>query len=110
MAELPRMQAATGSSRKREIRVASLFREVPPEFLKMIVVHELAHLKERQHDRAFYQLCKPHGTRIPPAGFDLRLYLTQARVEWLARRVTAGRRHQIPYRRSSPLSPCMTKG
>ena len=29
---------------KREIRVASLFREAPPEFLKMIVVHELAHL------------------------------------------------------------------
>jgi predicted metal-dependent hydrolase len=30
---------------KKEIRIASVFREVPPEFLRMIVVHELAHLK-----------------------------------------------------------------
>jgi hypothetical protein len=39
---------------KREIRIASLFKETRPEFLKMIVVHELAHLRERQHDKAFY--------------------------------------------------------
>lgn len=42
---------------KREIRVASLFKEVPVEFLKMIAVHELAHIKEKSHDKAFYQLC-----------------------------------------------------
>ena len=42
---------------KREIRIASLFRDTPAGFLKMITVHELAHLKERQHDKAFYQLC-----------------------------------------------------
>jgi hypothetical protein len=41
---------------KREIRVANLFREMPPEFLRMIAVHELAHLKEREHHKAFYQL------------------------------------------------------
>jgi len=61
---------------KREIRIASLFREVPPEWLRMIVVHELAHLKERAHDKAFYALC----THMEPAyhqfEFDLRLYLT----------------------------------
>ena len=61
---------------KREIRVASLFKEAPPEFLRMIAVHELAHLKERAHDKAFYQLC----THMEPAyhqhEFDLRLYLT----------------------------------
>ena len=32
---------------KREIRIASLFKEAPADFLRMIVVHELAHLKER---------------------------------------------------------------
>jgi predicted metal-dependent hydrolase len=61
---------------KREIRVATLFREGPPEFLRMIAVHELAHLKEREHDKAFYQLCthmEPHYHRYE---LDLRLYLT----------------------------------
>lgn len=61
---------------KREIRVSSLFREVPIEWLRMIVVHELAHMKERNHDKAFYALC----THMEPAyhqfEFDLRLYLT----------------------------------
>lgn len=61
---------------RHEIRVASLFREVPLEWLRMIVVHELAHLRVREHDKAFYALC----THMEPAyhqhEFDLRLYLT----------------------------------
>ena len=61
---------------KREIRVASLFKEAPPEFLKMIVVHELAHLKEREHDKAFYQLCLRMEPDYHQLEFDLRLYLT----------------------------------
>jgi predicted metal-dependent hydrolase len=63
--------------RKHEIRVASVFKEAPPEFLKMIVVHELAHLKEREHDRAFYQLCSHMEPAYHQLEFDLRLYLTQ---------------------------------
>ena len=31
---------------KREIRIASIFREMPIEFLRMIAVHEIAHMKE----------------------------------------------------------------
>jgi len=62
---------------KREIRVASLFRETPPEFLKMIVVHELAHLKEREHDKAFYALCEHMEPAYHQIEFDVRLYLTQ---------------------------------
>ncbi|HET7792249.1 MAG TPA: YgjP-like metallopeptidase domain-containing protein [Rhizobacter sp.] len=61
---------------KREIRVASLFKETPPEFLKMIVVHELAHLKEREHDKAFYQLCTHMEPQYHQYEFDLRLHLT----------------------------------
>ncbi|MDO9004396.1 MAG: DUF45 domain-containing protein [Aquabacterium sp.] len=61
---------------KREIRVASLFKEAPPEFLKMIVVHELAHLKEKAHDKAFYQLCTHMEPEYHQYEFDLRLYLT----------------------------------
>ena len=61
---------------KREIRVASLFKEVPIEWLRMIVVHELAHLKEREHDKAFYQLCAHMEADYHQLEFDLRLYLT----------------------------------
>lgn len=66
---------------KREIRVASLFKEAPPEFLKMIVVHELAHLKEREHDKAFYQLCTWMEPDYHQLEFDLRLYLTQLELQ-----------------------------
>lgn len=61
---------------KREIRVASLFKEVPIEWLCMIVVHELAHTKEREHDKAFYQLCTHMEPDYHQLEFDLRLYLT----------------------------------
>jgi len=61
---------------KREIRVASLFKNVPIEFLKMIVVHELAHLKEKEHGRAFYKLCLYMEPDYHQFEFDLRLYLT----------------------------------
>lgn len=61
---------------KREIRVAALFKEVPPEFLRMIVVHELAHLKERAHDKAFYQLCQHMEPDYHQLEFDLRAYLS----------------------------------
>jgi predicted metal-dependent hydrolase len=61
---------------KREIRIAALFKDVPPEFLKMITVHELAHLKERAHDKAFYQLCSYMEPNYHQLEFELRLYLT----------------------------------
>ena len=61
---------------KREIRVASLFKEVPIEFLRMIAVHELAHLKEKAHDKAFYQLCTYMEPQYHQFELDLRLYLT----------------------------------
>lgn len=60
---------------KREIRVAAVFRDMPAEFLRMIVVHELAHMKEREHNRAFYQLCQHMEPAYPQFEFDLRAYL-----------------------------------
>ncbi|MDP1831472.1 MAG: DUF45 domain-containing protein [Geothrix sp.] len=60
----------------REIRVASMFRDAPASFLKMILVHELAHLKEREHNKAFYQLCTHMAPDYFQLEFDLRLYLT----------------------------------
>ena len=60
----------------REIRIATVFRDAPAEFLKMIVVHELAHLKEAEHNKAFYQLCTHMAPDYHQLEFDLRLYLT----------------------------------
>ncbi len=60
---------------KKEIRVAALFREAAPEFLKMIVVHELAHLRESDHNRAFYKLCEHILPGYGQIEFDLRLFL-----------------------------------
>jgi UTP pyrophosphatase len=61
---------------KHEIRVASVFKDAPQDFLTMIVVHELAHLKLAEHDKAFYQLCTHMEPRYHQLEFDLRLYLT----------------------------------
>jgi len=62
---------------KNEIKIASLFKSVPEEFLKMIVVHELAHFKEKEHNKAFYKLCAYMQREYHQVEFDLRLYLTQ---------------------------------
>ena len=60
----------------REIRIAAVFRDAPAEFLKMIVVHELAHMKEAEHNKSFYQLCTHMTPDYHQLEFDLRLYLT----------------------------------
>ena len=60
----------------REIRIAIVFRDAPADFLKMIVVHELAHLREAEHNRSFYQLCTHMTPDYHQLEFDLRLYLT----------------------------------
>ncbi len=62
---------------KNEIRVATMFKSVPEEFLRMIIVHELAHFKEKAHDKAFYKLCEHMEPRYHQLEFDTRLYLTQ---------------------------------
>jgi predicted metal-dependent hydrolase len=61
---------------KREIRIAALFKEAPADFLRMIVVHELAHLREREHGKAFYALCLHMEPDYHRLELDLRLWLT----------------------------------
>lgn len=62
---------------KNEIRIATVFKSAPEEFLQMIVVHELAHLKEKEHNKAFYQLCQHMLPSYHHIELDLRIYLTQ---------------------------------
>jgi predicted metal-dependent hydrolase len=61
---------------KNEIRIGSVFKQVPIEFLRMIVVHELAHLKEKEHNKAFYKLCEYMEPAYHQYELDMRLYLT----------------------------------
>lgn len=59
-----------------EIKISAAFKQVPEPFLRMILVHELAHLKEREHDKAFYKLCTHMEPNYHQIELDLRLYLT----------------------------------
>ena len=61
---------------KHEIRIAALFRDAPAAFLQMIVVHELAHMKEKDHNKAFYQLCCHMEPDYHQLEFDMRVWLT----------------------------------
>lgn len=62
---------------KNELRVSTLFKSTPEAFLNMIVVHELAHLKEKEHNKAFYQLCQHMQPDYHQIEFDVRVYLTE---------------------------------
>ncbi|PSW82740.1 YgjP-like metallopeptidase domain-containing protein [Photobacterium damselae] len=62
---------------KNEIKIAALFKNAPLPLLRMIVVHELAHIKEKEHHKAFYQLCCHMEPNYHQLEFDTRLYLTQ---------------------------------
>jgi predicted metal-dependent hydrolase len=62
---------------KNELRVSTLFKQTPEPFLNMIVVHELAHLKEKQHNKAFYQLCQHMLPDYHQLEFEVRVYLTE---------------------------------
>jgi hypothetical protein len=68
---------------KHEIRIGTLFKQAPLEFLRMIAVHELAHVKEKEHDKAFYKLCCYMEPAYHQYEFDLRLYLTHIDVSGL---------------------------
>jgi len=61
---------------KNEIRVSHIFKDAPEPFLEMIVVHELAHLRIKVHDKAFYQLCEHMLPSYHQLEFEMRLYLT----------------------------------
>ena len=65
-----------------------MFKLVPEPFLEMIVVHELAHFKEKEHNKAFYKLCEYMQPNYHQVEFDLRLYLTHVDLygkmkEWI---------------------------
>ncbi|RJX72989.1 M48 family peptidase [Vibrio sinensis] len=60
---------------KNEIRIASVFKNAPEPLLRMLVVHELAHLKEKDHNKAFYQLCCHMEPDYHQLELDARLFM-----------------------------------
>jgi predicted metal-dependent hydrolase len=60
---------------KNEIRISSRLKTIPFDLLKMVVVHELAHLREKEHNKAFYQLCTFMQADYHQLEFDMRLLL-----------------------------------
>ena len=62
--------------RKNEIKVSAIFKTLPEPLLRMVVVHELAHLREKEHNKAFYQLCQHMEPDYHRLELDLRLFLT----------------------------------
>jgi len=66
---------------KQEIRISALFKQLPLPLLSMVVIHELAHLREKDHNKAFYQLCQHMEPQYHQLEFDLRLFLTLRQLE-----------------------------
>jgi len=62
---------------KNELRISAVFKKAPEAFLNMIAVHELAHLKEKDHNKAFYRLCLNMLSNYHQLELDMRLYLIQ---------------------------------
>lgn len=67
----------TKIKRKNEIRISSFFKKCPEAFLKMICVHELAHLREKEHNKSFYRLCTHMLSDYHQVEFDVRLLLIE---------------------------------
>ena len=60
---------------KNEIRIAYVFKNAPEPLLRMLVVHELAHVREKNHDKAFYQLCCYMEPDYHQLELDARLFM-----------------------------------
>ena len=60
---------------RNEIKIDSIFKKAPIDFLRMIIIHEIAHLKVKDHDKKFYSLCSNMDNNYHQIEFDLRLFL-----------------------------------
>jgi len=61
---------------KHEIRIAESLKNAPEEMLQMLVVHELAHFKEKDHNKAFYNLCEYMQPNYCEVEVDTLLFLS----------------------------------
>lgn len=63
-----------GKTRKHDLAINSDLLHAPEPLLKALVVHELAHFKEKDHNKSFYQLCCYMEPQYHQLELDLRLF------------------------------------
>lgn len=63
-----------GKTRKHDLAINSDLLRAPEPLLKALVVHELAHFKEKDHNKAFYQLCCHMEPQYHQLELDLRIF------------------------------------
>jgi hypothetical protein len=63
-----------------EIKISSRFKKLPFEFMENVLVHELCHLKEKEHNKAFYNLCQSIRPNYFQVDLDIRIYLTYKEI------------------------------
>ena len=61
---------------KGKCRVAAVLRGARGAFVRMVVFNELAHQKEKNHNKVFYRLCGHGEPQSPQRVFAPRLWLT----------------------------------
>lgn len=63
-----------GKTRKHDLAINNDLLYAPEPLLKALVVHELAHFKEKDHNKAFYKLCCYMEPDYHQLELDLRLF------------------------------------
>ena len=63
-----------GKTRKHDLAINNDLLYAPEPLLKALVVHELAHFKEKEHNKAFYKLCCYMEPYYHQLELDLRLF------------------------------------
>ena len=63
-----------GKTRKHDLAINNDLLYAPEPLLKALVVHELAHFKEKEHNKAFYKLCCYMEPDYHQLELDLRLF------------------------------------
>ena len=53
----------------------------PADQLGSVIAHELAHLKEKEHNKNFYLLCEHMQPNYHQLEFDTRLFLTMLELD-----------------------------
>lgn len=66
--------------KSHEIAIAEQLKYAPEALLDVLIVHELAHFKEKDHNKAFYNLCTHMLRDYHQLELDLRLFVLECEI------------------------------